>query len=273
MRHTEITVHRPIIIGNANKENVKSGCLQVKDALLGVCLSGSMVLGLGNKIFSISAESIIFILEDTMIDISNVSDDFRMIYVKFSPILFWEASTPINPTFFGRIRSNPVVAVSDFSLMEHYFGILRSCSDLESCKYHITIARNTLQSIMLEIYDCACRDRQDVPEGKTRQEVLFKQFVQLIVKHCYVERDVCFYAEHLCITPRYLSAISRNLTGMSAKGLIDKHAVIEIKSVLKSTTLDVQEIAYRFGFPNKSFFGRYFKKHTGMTPMAYRQGQ
>lgn len=51
---------------------------------------------------------------------------------------------------------------------------------------------------------------------------------------------------------------------------IDKHAILEIKALLRSSSLSVQEIAYRFEFPNLSFFGRYFKKHTGMSPLQYR---
>ena len=73
------------------------------------------------------------------------------------------------------------------------------------------------------------------------------------------------------ITPRYLSTIVQAVSGETAKNIIDKHVILEIKVLLESTELSIQEIANRLQFPDQSFFGRYFKKHTGISPMNYRR--
>ena len=100
---------------------------------------------------------------------------------------------------------------------------------------------------------------------------MFKRFIQLIHKHCLNQREVSFYAQKMFITPRYLSAITQAVAGETAKNIIDKHVILEIKVLLESTDLSIQEIANRLQFPDQSFFGRYFKKHTSISPQYYRR--
>ena len=103
-----------------------------------------------------------------------------------------------------------------------------------------------------------------------RQTELFHRFVALVHEHCTVEREVAFYADRLCISTRYLSTIVRNIAHRSAKELIDAAAVLEIKMLLQTTDLSVQEIAYRLRFPDQSYLGRYFRKHAGVSPTDFR---
>lgn len=75
-----------------------------------------------------------------------------------------------------------------------------------------------------------------------------------------------FYADRLCISTKYLTGICRSITnGASAKQIIDQHVILEIKVLLQSTELSMQEIADRLGFPDQSYLGRYFKRYEGMS--------
>ena len=82
-----------------------------------------------------------------------------------------------------------------------------------------------------------------------------------------------FYARQLCITPKYLTTLIKRISGLSVSEWIDNYVIIEAKTLLKYSTMSIQEIAYYLNFPNQSFFGKYFKNHTGMTPTAYRLGK
>lgn len=115
------------------------------------------------------------------------------------------------------------------------------------------------------------------PEGQNnshnRAEEYFKQFTHLLGEHFREERSVGFYARQLCITPKYLTTLIKRISGQSVSEWIDNYVILEAKTLLKYSTMSIQEIAYYLNFPNQSFFGRYFKQHTGMTPSAYRSSK
>lgn len=124
---------------------------------------------------------------------------------------------------------------------------------------------------MLDIYDKCYRyfDRQEI-EGKSRQDEIFKNFIALTHENCIYQREVSFYAGKLCISTKYLTGICRRVTGNSAKQIIDEFAILEIKVLLQSTEMTIQEIADKLGFPDQSYLGRYFKRHEGISPKEYQ---
>ncbi|WP_289617866.1 helix-turn-helix domain-containing protein [Alistipes finegoldii] len=112
------------------------------------------------------------------------------------------------------------------------------------------------------------------PEGQNnshnRAEEYFKQFTHLLGEHFREERSVGFYARQLCITPKYLTTLIKRISGQSVSEWIDNYVILEVKTLLKYSTMSIQEIAYYLNFPNQSFFGSYFKRNTGMSPSQYK---
>lgn len=112
------------------------------------------------------------------------------------------------------------------------------------------------------------------PEGQNnshnRAEEYFKQFTHLLGEHFREERSVGFYASQLCITPKYLTTLIKRISGQSVSEWIDNYVILEAKTLLKYSTMSIQEIAYYLNFPNQSFFGSYFKRNTGMSPSQYK---
>ncbi|MBO4574032.1 MAG: AraC family transcriptional regulator [Bacteroidales bacterium] len=105
----------------------------------------------------------------------------------------------------------------------------------------------------------------------TRHKKVFENFVELVEKYHNTERSMGFYADKLCITPKYLSKIIKNVSGFSAPDIINKYVILEAQHLLRHTDMSIKEIADQLNFPNQSFFYKYFKVHTGQTPNAYRQ--
>ena len=114
-------------------------------------------------------------------------------------------------------------------------------------------------------------DQNDDKTPSTRHKRVFESFVELVEKHHNTERAVTFYADKLCITPKYLSQIVKNVSGFSAPDIINKYVILEAQHLLRHTDLSIKEIADQLNFPNQSFFYKYFKAHTGCTPNSYRQ--
>ena len=109
-------------------------------------------------------------------------------------------------------------------------------------------------------------DRKDI-----RKEELANKFFELIMKHFKENKDVAFYADKLCLSPKYLSAVSKSICGYTVQELVFKAIIRKSISLLKNTQQDIQEISNAFGFPNASYFGTFFKKQVGMSPQQYRK--
>lgn len=100
---------------------------------------------------------------------------------------------------------------------------------------------------------------------------IFDKFIQLLSVNFRKERNVFWYSEQLCITPKYLSEVVKAVSGKTAGQWITEFVVIEIKQLLSNTSLSIKEITQRLNFTNQSFLGKYFHNATGFSPREYRQ--
>ena len=115
------------------------------------------------------------------------------------------------------------------------------------------------------------RQEQTYRESQTREQRLFTDFIQLVSEFAPEHHTIDYYASRLCITPRYMSTIIKQVSGKSAKQWIDDALVTRIKIELKHTDKSVARICDEMNFPNPSFLTKFFKRMTGMTPKEFRQ--
>lgn len=107
--------------------------------------------------------------------------------------------------------------------------------------------------------------------NRNRKHYCFLNFLELLGKYSYQERSVAFYADKMALTPKYLSSIIKEVSGKRATEWIDEYVMMEAKVILQHPKTNVAEAAYQLNFSNTSFFGQYFKKHSGMSPGNYKR--
>ena len=107
--------------------------------------------------------------------------------------------------------------------------------------------------------------------GKDRHDNLTDEFLNLVKKNYKQQRAMQFYADKLCISPKYLSSIIKSKTGVAANEWIDRHVILEAKALLKSTNMTISQISDYLEFPSQSFYGKYFKRVTGISPREYQK--
>jgi len=103
-----------------------------------------------------------------------------------------------------------------------------------------------------------------------RSKRVFESFLKLVTEHHNEERYLEYYADKLCLTPKYLSSTVKAVSGKSAPDWISSFVIVEAKNLLKFSNMDVKEIAFKLNFNAPSVFCRFFKAETGMTPTEYR---
>lgn len=267
-------LREPFIAGtDENLSPVMHHLWKLEGGAIYFCRKGWAHATIDLKDYEIVENTQVVLLPGTIIRINGCSSDFTASFFGFPKEMFMEACMRFEPIFFRFIKEQPCYVLPQENTGA-INGLIRATTaiynDREN-RFRNQIAKNHLQSFMLDIYDkCYRYFGKHKIEGGTRQDEIFKSFVSLVHEHCTSQREVSFYADKLCISTKYLTGICRAVTGDSAKKIIDDFAILEIKVLLQSTELTVQEIADRLHFPDQSYLGRYFKRHEGMSPKEYQ---
>lgn len=261
------------VVGRSNFEFFRNHPCHCDGGAILLCTAGSAQITINIQHDNLVQNSVALLLPDSTLMFSDASSDFNLSYCIFSRTLFSEAGFRLDPSFFRFLSENPIALCTNENV-KGAKGWMQLAAYTYADKENIfrnTIIRNRLQNVFMEIYDKVQRSKSRQRQvGTNRQAELFHKFISFVHAHCAGEREVAFYADKLCVTTRYLSAISQNVSGNSAKQIIDQMVLLEIKVLLESTTLSIQEIADRLHFPDQSYLGRYFKKHIGKSPTDYR---
>ena len=117
------------------------------------------------------------------------------------------------------------------------------------------------------------KKRQDLeaPARTTRQRQMLEQFIKLAINDHTREHLVGYYADKMCVTPKYLSKIVKEASGRSVPEWLNELLILDAKNMLRHSDMTIKEIAANLNFPSQSFFFRFFKAHTGQTPTQYRE--
>ena len=269
------TPEEQFVVGESDLAFFSGYACRIDGGAILFCRSGAAEVSVNQYQGHVCRNTLVLLLPGSILMLTDRTEDFRVTFCAFSWDLFAEAAFRLEPSFFHALRERPITSpphriVEGASI---WFQMAAYTYRDRNNVFRNTIIKNRLQNLLLESFDKMQRfaaRRPRTPETTTRQTELFHRFVTLVQAHSSQEREVSFYADKLCISTRYLSTIVRTVARSSAKEFIDRSVVLEIKMMLQSTDLSVQEIAYRLRFPDQSYLGRFFKKHTGESPTEYR---
>ena len=197
---------------------------------------------------------------------------FQAEILKYNPSLLREASLQLEQTVYSSLREDrcrqdtPVVT----NIINGMFGLLKVYFDQSECTCISQLVLCQLKAFFIGFHEYLQRNPQYRPDESYRIRELFNRFMMLLEKDYKISRDVNYYAEKMNISSKYLTNIVNQVTGHTPKTIIDQYVILQLKMHLKRTTQSIKEMAWEFHFADVSFFCRYFKKHTGLTPQQIR---
>lgn len=262
------------VVGSRGNKPTLNHLIKVVDPVFIFCTNGNAKATVDLKEYTMEKNTLLFFLPGCIVSFFESSPDYACTYFICNDDILHEASFRFDHSFFAVLRENPIVRPAN----QYVFGI-RSFFEYVDYLYkdkehgfRMQVLKNALQCFLMDLCDKAHKGEiSNNLWNANRKEVIFNRFMELVHNHYMEEREVAFYADKLCISPRYLSSVVRSVRiDVTPKAIIDSFVVLEIKALLQSTNLSIQEIADRLHFPDQSFFGRYFKKHTGLMPSRYR---
>ena len=209
--------------------------------------------------------------------VDSTKEDQRYIVVAMTRDFITGLRMDINKVFNEGLSmlGNPSIELSESQqkLVGNYISLM-----CDLVKGNMINGREAINSILSSLFyvisgigSQRLRDLGDETHiSSSRSKVIFEQFIKLVSEYHLQHRNVGFYADKLCLTPKYLSKLIKSATGRSAPDWIDAYVILEAKNLLKYSNITIKEVVYRLNFPNQSVFYKFFKARTGMTPSEYR---
>lgn len=247
---------------------------------IGICTKGSMQINSNLNHYTLSENAMYVNLPGSIVQVEcNEDAEFYLIICDEEFIRRINIDLKLLTSLFLKVDRNrlvPLQSLQLISIIHSFEDIAAEWHSFVDEVYTVEIVRTAIRMLIYKLCRVIDRYIKSMPNPQTitplhnRQEEYFSRFMQVLGQYYMQERSVGFYAAQLNLTPKYLTTIIRQTSGRSAVNWIDEYVILEAKNLLKYSTKSIQEIAYYLNFPNQSFFGKYFKNHTGITPSAYR---
>ena len=218
-------------------------------ACLAVCRKGRCKMNINLQEYEMKEGVLCIILPEQIVQQGERSDDFSGSFIAVSRDF----------------------TADELQAFEEYHSFLWSKVKLKDNPYRKEITQGLLLALFYEIYDIYQGHTAKERTPKSRKEDLFERFIRYVSEHYKEERSVSYYADKMFLTPKHLSTVVKEVSGKTAGEWIDSLVILEAKAMLKSSEQSIQEIADELHFANQSFFGKYFKHHTGLSPKEYRK--
>ncbi len=245
------------------------------------CGKGHVKLSVNLNEYEMTDRNLIIVSPEKIVKVTSIPDggtedvDLAIVAMspKFAQDIHINFKRLLNEVLTLKRASGIVLNEEQEVMMGNYFALMARIVRTEN-----SFKDNTLTSLVSSLISFIAGilaeklEKFDETEFQAsgRSRIVFEQFIRLVGEYHTRYRNVGFYADKLCLTPKYLSKLIKTASGKSAPDWIDAFVILESKNLLKYSDISIKEIVYRLNFPNQSVFYKFFKGRTGMTPSEYR---
>lgn len=241
-----------------------------------ICRSGKANIQVNFDDWQLFKGAVITIFPNDVIRLmpDETEEPFIVEMLQYDAAMLREASLQLEHTVYEQLRQDrcrqdsPVVT----NIINNMFRLLHVYFDQVGCTCISQLVLLQLKAFFIGFHEYLQRNpRTTKSNGESpRMRELFNRFMMLVERDYKLSRDVAYYASQMNITPKYLTLIVRQMTHETPKHIIDHYTILQLKLQLTASRQSVKEIAWEYHFNDVSFFCRYFKRHTGLTPMETR---
>lgn len=242
----------------------------INDHRFGIILSGEADICFNLQDRHVTAGTLAYLGPGTIINPLRFSSDFQVYgIILFSSFPMPFAQHQMPSAFNGQVRDFQIPASeSDIYTARHILDTIWHV--LHTNDYHRPTITTLVAALMHHYDHLFLQLSNSQASSRSREQTIFDRFLQLAGQHCTEHHHVGYYADRLCLSQRYLTTVVRQTSGTTAKDWLDRALITRIKIELRHTDKSAAQIAEEMHFANPSFFSKYFRRLTGMTPMDYK---
>jgi AraC-like DNA-binding protein len=237
---------------------------------------GELTVRLGVSTYELKKSSLIIKSREQVFQVQHFSSDCHFRIFGFTDGIITSsglAKKHLDAFSFLKTQNSPVLdlqAEGETSISQLFDVLHQKSRQKERSLYYEDAVHHAFALMAFEIASVFSRQRNSLPSAVGRKEHMTIEFLRLLPQYIRQERSVYFYASLLNVTPKYLSKCVKELTGKTCGELIDEAVILEAKVLLDDPELSVAQVADQLNFSDQFFFSKYFKKHTEVSPTAYR---
>lgn len=243
----------------------------MEDTRLGLIVEGSghYIVNLLDK--EIKKGDFLIITKGSIVQNNTLSQDFELYGVAFDDTITYSATGGHVPPIFLNYRYDIQMRPNkaEVELIEQYFDCLMSSLKMGLGNSEPT--EGIVKSILTYSSWLSAKYKEAEDYKSNHSQTLFNEFIRLVNNDVCRHHDVDYYAQSLFISNGYFGSVIKSVSGVTAKGWIDRALITQAKVLLKHTDKQIAQISEELGFPNPSFFCKYFKRFTGQTPQSYKK--
>ena len=246
---------------------------RLKAEIFVLCMGGSLEATINLTDYTIRENDFITLSPGSIIQINKIEGKLKLYFMVFSSKFIEGISKTKSIIDLIYITKNhPILSLpKEFAcIYEEFFTLMMKIYYKEHSPYNPEILKCMLLSILYRLSDMYHERSIRSETALSRSEEICKTFSHLVIQHYTTERNILYYAKQMNITPTHLSNTVKHVTGKTVMDIISEVVIVDAKAQLKSTNIPIHEISDSLNFPNVSFFGKYFKRLTGMSPQQYR---
>jgi AraC-like DNA-binding protein len=238
-----------------------------------ICVKGEMRIIVDGRSYHIKKGGMVTLFPESILQICWKSPDYESYAVAITRKFFDSiAMPPTTPTYLY-IKENPCIMTTNHEQKDLHilYDELKRRDMRTEHPWRFEISKSLATAIFYEVFAIYQKGTSTPHQLCQRKNTLFLDFQQFVTVHYIEHRGINFYADKLCITPRYLSAVVKEISGLTPSHCIEKVVASNARILLTTTQMTIQHISDELNFPNHSFFSKYFKRVTGMTPKECRE--
>ena len=268
-------------LGQSQDEEVKSRYValgypfKISFTCILFCAKGYMNMKLNLEEYRMQVGDVMVGLPGTIGETKEISDDCEVAIIAYAGQKAWgnEMDSSVLTMFQKYFLHKPLLHISDEEFAEaiDIYHHMRRKLQQTGFKF-VSEALNGYMQVLASCGYQWITNYFDSAEGhhpETRQQQQFAAFLDFVRENYAQQRDIAFYADKMCLTPKYLSSIVYKASGRFAGEWIKDYVILDAKAMLKSGQYTVQQVCDNLNFSNASFFGKYFKAAVGVSPGRY----
>lgn len=267
-----------IIIVDSMREIVESSQVRVRMNGILVCMDGTAQAEINNHLVTIKKNQIVLFPPNTMFDNFLFSIDFKFKLLLLTNRIIQQFLRPYiqiwnQVMYVNKMRICDLTDV-DMEFANRMYDTIRFCQKYSTNPYRKEVIQSIVQGGLLGLCGMLSLEQEGGENThRAKGKDVFPRFLELLQNSKVKHRPVADYASDLCITSKYLTMVCKQNSGKTTMQWIEEYTLADIDYYIKKTDKSIKEISNLLGFPNTSFFGKYFKQHFGMSPLRYRNAQ